>query len=334
MAFDEMDQAQAEAAQINISEKRGKKRQNATVTRLQPQLVNASTNCCSTTTQAMATNLASSASNDGSNSNVSVSGTNLPTKSTPTEAIDLRTGRWTVEETAYCDKLFEAGLLPIPDGIKLNDFLSGMLKSKHSRLTKKMKNAKLSARQYQRTIGHIANDVEAQEFSSLETLFFESIRCNMERSEIRFHMQKEWRELFSSFCLAVGQPLEADHWLISVEEMDRRASVQRDAARMARRKVMMGYALHQDSNDQAPGVFIDSTAEATHTNADHMFSEPTSEGESTSEASRKPKRIKSSPSRNGRGGYSPFITKILDYIQRNKIPFGTQRLCMFLYDFV
>ncbi|KAI2513964.1 hypothetical protein MHU86_348 [Fragilaria crotonensis] len=53
---------------------------------------------------------------------------------------DRRTGRWTTEEIALCDKLiekFEMGHLPILDGIKLNDFLGNMLKSKQSRLTKK-----------------------------------------------------------------------------------------------------------------------------------------------------------------------------------------------------
>ena len=56
---------------------------------------------------------------------------------------ELRTGRWTNEETAYCDKLiskFMTGRLPLPEGAKLNEFLSQMLKSKQSRLTKKMKN--------------------------------------------------------------------------------------------------------------------------------------------------------------------------------------------------
>lgn len=55
---------------------------------------------------------------------------------------DLRTGRWSAEEMAYCDKLiycFKEGILPVEDGTKLNDFLASLLKSKQSRLTKKMK---------------------------------------------------------------------------------------------------------------------------------------------------------------------------------------------------
>ncbi len=55
---------------------------------------------------------------------------------------ELRTGRWTNEEMAFSDKLiscFKDGLLPVTDGVKLNDFLSSVLRSKQSRLTKKMK---------------------------------------------------------------------------------------------------------------------------------------------------------------------------------------------------
>lgn len=55
---------------------------------------------------------------------------------------DLRTGRWSSEEMAFCDKLiycFKEGILPVEEGTKLNDFLSSLLKSKQSRLTKKMK---------------------------------------------------------------------------------------------------------------------------------------------------------------------------------------------------
>ena len=81
---------------------------------------------------------------------------------------ELRTGRWTAEETIYCDKLaqkFVDGRLPLTEGIKLNEFLSDMLKSKQSRLTKKMKNAKLSSKTFKRTSGYLADAAEAREFS-------------------------------------------------------------------------------------------------------------------------------------------------------------------------
>jgi hypothetical protein len=282
MVFDEIDLAQAQAASTNLSDKRGKKRKNATISRLNP---------------------------------------------VESEASDLRTGRWTTEETAYCDKLihyFEQGALPIPDGIKLNDFLSNMLKSKQSRLTKKMKNARLSARQYKRTIGYIVEDDQAREFSTLETEFFASIRCNMERSEIRFHMQKEWRELFSNYCVNIGQKMDANEWLHSVEELDRRSSMQKDAARMERRKVMMGYALRQDALNSQTGVFIDPGLNSNSTaDVSIPLSSAGSDHESDGYQSNRRKRLKltQGKARAPKFFSSAFIGKVIDYMQRHAVPF-------------
>ena len=173
---------------------------------------------------------------------------------------ERRTGRWTTEEMTYCDKLiekFESGDLPVADGVKLNEFLGNMLKSKQSRLTKKMKNAKLSTKMFQRHSGCL-NLNDAREFSALEESFFHSVTDMQERAEIKFHMQKEWREQLSRVCASVGQTLDADSWLSSVEEMDRRASKAKDAARMKKRKLMMGIALRADTKNLEQGVFIDS----------------------------------------------------------------------------
>ena len=172
---------------------------------------------------------------------------------------DLRTGRWTNEETAYCDKLiqkFMAGRLPLPEGIKLNEFLSNMLKSKQSRLTKKMKNAKLSSKTFTRTAGYLTDIMEGREFSECEDAFFHSIQNGLDRAEIKFHMQKEWRETFSNYCVSYGQPLNVDRWLASVEEMERRVHQAKDVERQHRRKIMMGCALKQDSQNPDRGVVI------------------------------------------------------------------------------
>ena len=59
-----------------------------------------------------------------------------------TEPEQQRTGRWTEEEIALVDYLvmaFDQGLLSLPHGIKLNEFLGDLLICKSSRLTKKMK---------------------------------------------------------------------------------------------------------------------------------------------------------------------------------------------------
>ena len=205
MAFAEIDEARKQAAILGVSDKRGKKRKNATIARL--------------TSNGMVTEETGSmtSGNDVATSNTTTLNGDMATGSTnaisssSSDVSDLRTGRWTNEETEYCDSLiaaFEKGMLPLPDGVKLNDFLSSMLKSKQSRLTKKMKNARLSARQYRLDMGHIPDRELARDFSRKETEFFASIKCPMERSEIRFHMQKEWRELFSSYCVSVGQRVD------------------------------------------------------------------------------------------------------------------------------
>ena len=287
MSFLELDEARLTAAASTASGKREKKRKTATIARLNPEV------------------------------SVTASSTD---ENTPD---GWRTGRWTNDEMIYCDMLmdkFETGELPVADGIKLNDFLANMLKSKQSRLTKKMENAKLSARAYKRTTGYIIDTSEAKVFSELENAFYRSIACSMEKAEIRFHLQKEWREIFSSYCVQVGQKLEADDWLSSVEEMDRRASRAKDAAKMARRKRMMGYALEQDQMHPVQGVFIE-TSKAT-VNAEHPDSGELDELAAAA-AARKRQRGLTGPvvPRKHRVQPPPFLGRLLAYMQRHSVPF-------------
>lgn len=283
--FNEIDMARQVAVLTSFSDKRGKKRKNATVARLihhahdqQQQLPISSSTATTTTleTSYISPNMNPIIPDTSDTLSPPSLTTSLETNTAPAmttasstsaadnEVGDLRTGRWTQEETEYCDsliRLFEQGKLPIPEGIKLNEFLANMLKSKQARLTKKMKNAKLATRQYKRNTGYIPTASEARAFSLLESDFFASIKCAMERSEIRFHMQKEWRELFSSYCISMGQILDANEWLSSVEELDQRTSLQKDAARMVRRKIMLGQALTFDStNSQNRGVYINTAS--------------------------------------------------------------------------
>ena len=131
-----------------------------------------------------------------------------------------------------------------------------MLKSKQSRLTKKMKNAKLSSKTFKRTSGYLADAAEAREFSDYEDAFFNSLQNRLERAEMRFHIQKEWRETFSTYCVSHGQPLNVDEWLESVEEMEKRVHRAKDVERIQRRKMMLGHALRQDSQTPNSGVRI------------------------------------------------------------------------------
>lgn len=189
-----------------------------------------------------------------------------------------RTGRWTSEEIAFTDEIvahFDAGTLPLPNGMKLVDFLGSMLLSKPSRLTKKLKNAKLSTKSYKRTTGHVCygaknkpseqssnksckNSAPAASFSRLEDLFIKSLPDYSTTSEIKFMLTHNWRDWFSNMCFQMGQPLDAGDWLNSIEELDRRATMVRERALHAKRRMRMGYALQKDSTGSTvgSGVFI------------------------------------------------------------------------------
>lgn len=243
---------------------------------------------------------------------------------------ERRTGRWTTEEMAYCDKVmakFESGEIPVANGVKLNEFLGNMLKSKQSRLTKKMKNAKLSSKTFQRKSGVLGLD-DAREFSELEEAFFHAVTDHLERAEIKFHMQKEWREQFSRVCATVGQPLDADSWLSSVEEMDRRASQAKDAARMAKRKLMMGVALRTDSRNPDHGVFIEKTeAEVRASGHGHGGEENHDDHDVEDELLNmlaEEKTVVRDMDVNGKSSLlhsAPFLAKVTAYLQRHGVPF-------------
>ncbi|GKY95238.1 hypothetical protein MPSEU_000486500 [Mayamaea pseudoterrestris] len=240
---------------------------------------------------------------------------------------DRRTGRWTNEEMVYCDKLilaFERGSIPIGEGVKLNEFLGNMLKSKQSRLTKKMKNAKLSTKVFKRS-DIVLGTTDVREFSELEESFFQAIQDPQERAEIKFHMQKEWREQFSQVCAALNQPLDADGWLSSVEEMDRRASQAKDAARMSRRKLMMGLALKTDSRNLEQGVFIEKTeAEVRASTGDSATHAGDVDEELLEMFSDDKPSTFGSLDFNGKSSSlhaAPFLSKVTAYLQRHSVPF-------------
>lgn len=118
-----------------------------------------------------------------------------------------RTGRWASEESAYTDKLiksFDAGLLPLPHGIKLNDFLCDLLSCRTSRLTKKLKNAKLSARTYRswasgNTMGTFSASYVGGDIQRAQTLFLKTITPEWVRMELQFNISRMWRTHLANF---------------------------------------------------------------------------------------------------------------------------------------
>ena len=166
-----------------------------------------------------------------------------------------RTGRWTDDEIAYIDFLVEAfdnGRITVEHGLKLNEFLSEILLCKSSRLTKKMKNARLSVRSYKFASPVPRLDVEM--LKSLEQKFLESVSSEASRLELKFNSSRLWRSHLSNLCLQIGSSmLDANDWIVSLEDMERRASDAEERLRKARRR-RMGLALRTDCRNDQEGV--------------------------------------------------------------------------------
>lgn len=174
--------------------------------------------------------------------------------STSNEPDHHRTGRWTNDEIAFVDFLvdaFDKGNLPIPHGAKLNEFLGDMLLCKSSRLTKKMKNAKLSTRSYTLK-GKGTGEADCRTLSELESRFLASVTDEPTKLELRFNMTKLWRMHFSNLCLQIGYAfLDARDWVAGLEEMERLASSAEESLRKARRR-RIGLALQPERASEAP----------------------------------------------------------------------------------
>jgi hypothetical protein len=286
-----------------------------------------------------------------------------------------RTGRWTNEEIAFRDALvalFLAGNLPLTNGLKLNDFLHTMLKSKQSRLAKKMKNAKLSTKYFFPKTGFVddkPNDGQlptattksytAEEFSTLEMKFIASIQDPVERSELIFHMKKEWRDHFAQRCHYLRIDFDGRAWLSSVDDMERRLTTEKNRIKAAKRKFLMSKAMEKDASTmrRMPGVFVDVTdtsrdefdvivertvmntsnsqnsmhmgllnTENAHAHS-HGFGEHSSSTTSNTTSSSKKAEKDSSLSLYSASNdpnfkhAAPFLSGVASYIERNSIPF-------------
>eukprot|EP00581_Thalassiosira_minuscula_P027878 CAMPEP_0183752546 /NCGR_PEP_ID=MMETSP0739-20130205/2414_1 /TAXON_ID=385413 /ORGANISM="Thalassiosira miniscula, Strain CCMP1093" /LENGTH=844 /DNA_ID=CAMNT_0025988927 /DNA_START=210 /DNA_END=2744 /DNA_ORIENTATION=- len=275
-----------------------------------------------------------------------------------------RIGKWSEEEIAFRDEMvphFVEGSLPLPNGVKLIDFLSNMLKSKPSRLTKKMKHAKLSTRHFHLDCGYIPDTNRAKELSRLELAFVNGISDAVERSEIKFHMQKEWRDHLAERLTYLRISFDADDWLRSVDVMDRRVTLAKSRNRMVRRRVMMGKAMEKDTSNPTPGIFIDQQKSDDCTDVDFellasaleandsedadlsaLYSSMARGTDATpatvhevSDSSRSPSaepipqapfRSALLPSLGSSEGpnfrfAAPFLAKIAEYIERHRVPF-------------
>jgi hypothetical protein len=177
-----------------------------------------------------------------------------------TRSAHRRTGRWTDEETEFVDFLvhaFDHGILPMAAGVRLNDFLCSLLLCKASRLTKKLKNAKLSARVYdiQNYPRPGSTELDCKMFTQRQEKFLRSVDDPATRWELRFIMDKAWRQNIYNLCSQVKYVnLNATAWLESLDAMENRAAEAEEKIRKARR-AQMGLALKTDVRAET-GVFF------------------------------------------------------------------------------
>lgn len=233
----------------------------------------------------------------------------------------LRTGRWTDEEIAFVDFLVEAfdtGRLPVEHGLKLNDFLADFLLCKSSRLTKKMKNARLSVRAYKFVSPVPRLDIEV--LSSLEQKFLASIVNKASRLELKFNMSRLWRVHLSNLCLQIGSSmLDTDEWIASVEEMERKAAATEERFRKARRR-RMGLALRTDVKNDQEGVLFSGLQPPPKKHKIFQFAEPNNVPSSVSvpvpQSSRKVTDASDSSRHSAvssEDSHEDFISNILDF---------------------
>lgn len=124
-------------------------------------------------------------------------------------SVCYRTGRWNAEESAYTNmliKCFEMGILPLPHGMKLNDFLCDLLSCRTSRLTKKLKHAKLGSRTYRggmtmdKNISNMSNVIiHGGGIQRAQTLFLKTITPEWVRMELQFNISRMWRTHLANF---------------------------------------------------------------------------------------------------------------------------------------
>jgi hypothetical protein len=147
--------------------------------------------------------------NPSNSTNVDFFGTGKKKRSLPKTPVCYRTGRWNAEESAYTNSLikcFEMGLLPLPHGMKLNDFLCDLLSCRTSRLTKKLKHAKLGSKTYKRAmtmdknISNMSNVmINGGGIQRAQSLFLKTITPEWVRMELQFNISRMWRTYLVNF---------------------------------------------------------------------------------------------------------------------------------------
>ena len=121
------------------------------------------------------------------------------------------------------------------------------------------KQSRLSTKFFRPRLGYIPSPSDAAHLASLERAFLSSISDDLERSELSFHMSREWREHLAGRCHSLGVTFDGRRWLESVDDMERRLALETNRHRMMQRRVLMGRALEEDAGPDAAdnGIFVD-----------------------------------------------------------------------------
>jgi hypothetical protein len=129
---------------------------------------------------------------------------------------------------------------------------------------------------------------------------------------MRFHMQKQWREMFCIYCAGVGQALDTDDFDNSVEEIQRRADLTKEAARMKRRELMITLALKTDKQNPNSGAIFEVSDENHETLLNELSTDYTGNTLDDNWLFTDTNEKKSS---------SPYLDEILKYMEWNNVPF-------------
>ena len=257
---------------------------------------------------------------------------------------NARTGRWTTDEVAFVDHLvqcFDNGQLPVSHGVKLSSFLGDILLCRPSRLTKKMKNAKLSTRSFDFSLAQSdstrrVSKEDCEVLSALQDRFIGSLQSKVAQLELKFNLVKQWRTYFSNLCVQIGYPhLDASDYISSLEEMERRASKVEDQMRVVRRKRMGLSTTSIMSNNTNATLIADSSADANllvRMKRKRSFSEDldnaimslydtnsTTDSNLFDDHDGKPHIKKASRQTTTPG--DPFLEAILKYMEESSLPF-------------
>lgn len=173
------------------------------------------------------------------------------------EDIQIRNGRWTSEEVAFIDfliKTFREGLLAVPNGISLNNFLRSIFLCKGTRLRKKIKNANFCTRLYKISTRTQQNNENSKLISKLQDDFIRSIEAEDDRYLFTFSMRRMWSTHFFNFCVQIGfESIDPKDWLDSIESIEKQVLAAKESKKKRERRYRVDNFVLKTDKPHSPG---------------------------------------------------------------------------------